>query len=230
MARESTIKLEFDLSGPVTATAVLDDPGITKGATTLITFDAADPGMVADLYQVNGYLQIDGTGWPSLDGKLHVISAVDDVAHTVTIATDTSAETALLPADIADITVTYAEDWTHVCLSEFTPNPATPSEIDATTMCDTERVNLPGLPGAGTATFAGMFDLDDPGMLALQAAQQDAKERWLVAKTRGGQLAMFYGVVSSFTMGNLAVEQAVPFSGTMTLKRSPTYGRVQATP
>ena len=224
MARESTIKLEFDLSGPDTVTAVLSTPGITKGTTTLVTLDAADPGLVGGDYVVGGYMEINGTGWPSLDGKLHVITAVG--ASTVTLGTDSSAETAALPATLTDIKVTYSATWTHVCLSEFTPNPATPTEIDATTMCDTERVNLPGLPGAGTASFTGMFDLDDAGMLALRDAQVDAKDRWLVAKTRGGQLAMFFGVVSSFTMGALGVEQAVPFTGTMTLKKSPNYGRV----
>lgn len=224
MARESTIKLEFDLSGPTWVTAVLATPGLTKGTTTLVTLDAADPGLVAGAYVVGGYMEINGSGWASLDGKLHVITAVG--ADTVTLGTDSSSETAALPATLTDIEVTYNETWTHVCLSEFTPNPATPTEIDATTMCDTERVNLPGLPGAGTASFTGMFDLDDAGMLALRDAQVDAKDRWLVAKTRGGQLAMFFGVVSSFTMGALGVEQAVPFTGTMTLKKSPNYGRV----
>jgi hypothetical protein len=224
MARESTIKLMFDLSGRTWITSTLD--AITNGATTIITMDALDAGMAATpiAYAKNGYLWIDGTGWESLDGKLHVISAADGTARTVTISTDTSAETAPLPASLTGVTVKYTT-WTDVCLSEFTPNPATPSEIDATTMCDTERVNLPGLPGAGTASFTGMFDLDDPGMIALRDAQADAVERWLVAKTRGGQLAMFFGVVSSFTMGALGIEQAIPFTGTMTLKKSPTYGR-----
>ena len=224
MARESTIKLEFELSGPTWVTAVLDTPGITKGSSTIVTLDAADPGLLATAYVIGGYMAVDGTGWPSLDGKLHVITAVG--ASTVTLGTDSSAETAALPATLTDIKVTYTATWADVCLSEFTPNPATPGEIDATTMCDTERVNLPGLPGAGTASFTGMFDLDDAGMIALRDAQADAKERWLIAKTRGGQLAMFYGVVSSFTMGALGVEQAIPFTGTMTLKRSPNYGRV----
>jgi hypothetical protein len=231
MARESTIKLEFDLQGATETAVVLATPGITKGATTQITLDAADPGLTANpvAYAVNGYLYIEGTGWPSLDGRLHVISAVDAANETVTISTDTSAETAPLPTPLTAITVTRS-DWTHVCLSEFTPSPGTPGEIDATTMCDVERVNLPGLPSAGTASFTGMFDLDDPGMLAFKAALDDAGERFLVAKTRRGQVAMFYGVISSFSMGALTVEATVTFTGTMTLKRSPEYARMTVTP
>lgn len=228
MARESTIKLEFDLQdGATPVYSVLDTPGLTAGTTTLITLDAADPGIVAvpPSYVVNGYLTINGSGWATLDGKLHIITAVDTVGATVTIATDTSGETADLPADLTDILVGTSQ-WTHVCLSEFTTNPTTPGEIDATTMCDTERVNLPGLPSAGTAGFTGMFDLDDAGMLALEAASIDGVERYMIAKTRKGQVAIFYGVVSSFIMGSLAVEQAVTFTGTFTLKSKPTYGRV----
>lgn len=228
MARESTIKLEFDLQDAgALVNSVLAAPGLTAGAGTVITLNATDPGLVADAYVVNGYLRIDGSGWPSLDGKLHVITAVG--ATTVTIGTDSTGETAALPTDLTDIMVGRTT-WTHVCLSEFTPSPGTPGEIDATTMCDVERVNLPGLPSAGTAAFTGMFDLDDAGMLAMQAAFADGADRYLVAVTRRGQVAMFYGVISSFTMGALTVEAAVTFSGTMTLKSSPTYGRVTVTP
>ena len=228
MARESTIKLEFDLQDAGTPVySVLAAPGLTAGATTVITMNATDPGIVGGDYEVNGYLIINGSGWPSLDGKLHIITAVG--VSTVTIGTDTSAETAALPTDLTDILVGRTT-FTHVCLSEFTTNPTTPGEVDVTTMCDTERVNLPGLPSAGTAGFTGMFDLDDPGMLALEAASIDGAERHMIAKTRRGQVGIFYGVVSSFIMGSLAVEQAVTYTGTFTLKSKPTYGRVTVTP
>jgi len=232
MARESTIKFEFELQNVAHDPAVLDTPGVTAGTTTLITLDAADPGVVAvpPWYVVGEVLFIDGTGWPSLDGKAHMITAFTPGATpTVTVATDTSAETAPLPGDLTDITVTTFT-WTHVCLSEFTPNPGTPGEIDATTMCDTERKNLPGLPTPGTASFTGMFDLDDAGMNALIAAQKDAVARYLVGYTRQGQSAVFHGVVSSFSIGSLTVEAAVTFTGTFTLDESPYYMKRPTTP
>ena len=226
MARESTIKLEFDLEGPTDVPVLLVAPGITKGPTTQIHVDPTDVTAVADGFAVNGYIKISGTGWKTLDNRLHIITAWDSGTDVITIATDTSAETAALPALLTDIKVVHNNLWTHVCLSEFTPSPGTPAEIDATTMCDVERVNLPGLPSAGTANFTGMFDLDDAGMLALREAYDSGDERWFVATTRKGQVAMFYGVISSFTMGALTVEAAVTFTGTMTLKQAPSYGRV----
>jgi hypothetical protein len=232
MARESTIKLEFELEQPGTGAITLKTPGITKStaagtagapATTVITYD--DTAAPNPMPKAGDKMLISGTGWPSLDGKLVKVTAVDNTtAHTITVEADTFAETATLPTTLTDIKASVPT-WAHVCLSEFSPNAGAPGEVDATTMCDTERVTLPGLPTPGTASFTGMFDLDDKGMLALQAAYDDGKPRHLIAKTRRGQQATFHGVVSSFAMGALAVEGAVTFTGNFTLDRAPTYAK-----
>jgi hypothetical protein len=232
MPRESTIKLEFALEAPGTGAITLKTPGITKStaagtastpATTVINYD--DTAAPTPMPKAGDLLLITGTGWPSLDGKLSKVTAVDDAtAHTITIAADTFAEAAALPTTLTDIKVAMPT-WAHVCLSEFSPNAGAPGEVDATTMCDTERVTLPGLPTPGTASFTGMFDLDDKGMLALQAAYEDGKPRYLIANTRRGQRAIFHGVVSSFGMGGLSVEGAVTFTGNFTLDRNPTYAK-----
>jgi len=222
MSRESTIKYTFQLEDAPRAESVLTAPGITKGATTLLHLDDADPGIVADppWYVVGESVFIDGTGFETLDGKVHPITVVNVGTGVITLGVNTSAEAGT--PTLADI-VAYPFEWIDVCLSEFTPNPGTPGEIDTTTMCDDERKNLPGLPTPGTATLTGMFDLDDTGMLALIAAQKDGVKRYLVGVTRFGQAAVFHGVVSSFSIGALTVEAAVTFSGTFTLDESPYY-------
>jgi hypothetical protein len=232
MARESTIKLEFELEDPGTGAITLKTPGITKStaastagapATTVISFD--DTAAPSPMPTAGEKVLISGTGWPSLDGKLVKITAVDSTtAHSITVEADTFAETAALPTALTEIKVSVPT-WSHVCLSEFSPNAGAPGEVDATTMCDISRVTLPGLPTPGTASFTGMFDLDDKGMLALQAAYEDGKPRYLIAKTRRGQQAIFHGVVSAFSMGGLAVEGAVTFTGNFTLDRNPTYAK-----
>ena len=146
-------------------------------------------------------IYVDNTGWASLDGKLHMIKSVNSVSGTITIETDTSAEVTALPTPITAIIV-HAIEWQEVCFSEFTPNPGTPGEIDTTTMCDTERRNLPGLATPGTANFTGMFDLDDEGMLAVIAAKDAATARFMVGTTRLGQAAVFHGIVSSASIGS----------------------------
>jgi hypothetical protein len=232
MPRETTIKLEFDLEVPGTGAITLKAPGVTKStaagtasvpATTIINYD--DTAAPNPMPKVGDLITITGTGWSSLDGKLVKVTAVDSTtAHTITVAADTFAETAALPTTLTDIKVA-APTWAHVCLSEFSSNAGAPGEVDATTMCDTERVTLPGLPTPGTASFTGMFDLDDKGMLALQTAYEDGKPRWMIARTRRGQMAIFHGIVSAFTMGSLAVEGAITFTGSFTLDRTPSYAK-----
>lgn len=216
MARESTIKLEFDLEDPANNDALtLASPGITAGNPTTVKLDALT-GLAA-----GDYIFIDGTGWPSLDGKLHQISALDVPNTEIDLNTNSTGEVAALPA-LVDITVTKLAI-TEVCLSDFTPNTGAPGEIDVTTMCDTERNTLPGLSSPGTASFTGMTDLDDAGMLALSAAYDDAVARWMVARSRRGTLAIFHGVVSSFAPGTMGVEAALTYTGNFTLDKKPYY-------
>jgi hypothetical protein len=227
MARESTIKMEFGLEKPGDQTALeLAAPGVTKGATTSIKTAAADGAWTSPdaPLKIGGAVVIDGTGWKSLDGKVHVIVTSDNATQTFTIGTDTSAETVALPTDLTAITVKPLV-LTHACLSEFGAEAGSPGEIDATTMCDDTRVTLPGLSSPGTANFTGMFDLDDPGMKAFMDAEADGVSRYLVAKTRFGQMAVFHGVVSAFSMGALAVEGVVTFTGSFTMDRRPTYAK-----
>lgn len=223
MGRETTIKLEFELQNPADdMTLTLETPGITVGATTQLHTDPDDPAWdeVPAVIAVGRYIALDDTGSAKLDKKLHLITAIDSVTGIITLATNTTGETGL--AAFGDMEA-IVPGWTHVCLSEFTPNVGAPGEVDATTMCDEERVNLPGLASPGTATYGGPFDMEDEGMLAMRDANDDAIPRYMVAKTRRGQIGIFHGVVSAFSMGALTVEAVVPFTGSFTMDRKATY-------
>jgi hypothetical protein len=229
MPRETTIKLEFALekipdtpATPYTLTGAGITKSATAGAVTTVLLDSASAPTVAPAK--GDFVYIAGSGWATLDNKLHIVSAYDATGHTLSINTDTFAEAGTL-GTVGDIKVSPVA-FDHACLSEFSTNPGSPGEVDATTMCDEERVNLPGLSSPGTASFTGMFDMDDAGMNAFIAAESDGKPRWLVAKTRRGQMAAFHGVVSAFSMGALGVEQAVTFTGSFTLDRAPIYLRL----
>lgn len=229
MPRETTIKLEFDLSDPDPTALTLKSPGITKStaagtaqapATTVIHTDPATAPTTAP--KAGDLIMVSGTGWKSIDGKLVRVTAFDGTSGDLTVAADTFAENTT--PTLADIKAGQMT-WHHACLSEFSANPGTPGEVDATTMCDTARVTLPGLASPGTASFSGFFDLDDAGMKALMDAEEDAKPRYLIAKSRRGQMAIFHGVVSSFSIGSLTVEGAIPFTGNFTLDKKPTYAK-----
>jgi hypothetical protein len=211
------------LENALSANADLVTPGIVAGATTTVKTDPTDPlwDTTPVTYRPGELLLIKETGWASLDDKVHMITAVNAVSGDVTIATNTSAETDPLAA-FGDMVIN-AFTWDEVCLSEFTPNPGSPGEIDVTTMCDVERVNLPGLPTPGTANFTGMFDLEDDGMNAMIAAQADGETRYFVGVSRRGQMAVFHGVVSAFAPGTMTVESALTYTGNFTLDQSPYY-------
>lgn len=221
MARESTIRFTFLLEKAKRVAAILETPGVTKAAATTIKISDTDPGWAAGYFAVGQLLYIENSGLPSLDGKLHMITVSNNVGELVTLSTDSSGDTETVAA-FGDVDV-YAIEWTEICLTEMTPSPGTPGEIDVTTLCDTERVNLPGLAAPGTASFAGVFDVDDTGMQALITAKKDAVERYLVGTSRRGQVAVFHGVVSSFSPGAITVESAFTFTGTFTMDESPYY-------
>ena len=223
MARETTLKFNFLLEKSRSARLPLTGAGITPGTATLVLADPADTDWATNqlLVAAGNMVYIENTGLPSLDGRVHMITQLNATTGVITLQTDSSSDTQTLGPQ-ANINVrTFV--WDHVCLSEFTPSPGTPGEIDVTTMCDLERRNLPGLPTPGTASFTGMFDFTDPGMQALINAQRDALPRYMIGVSRRGQQAVFHGIVSSFSIGAMTVEAALTFTGTFTLDQSPYY-------
>ena len=221
MARESTIGLTFELELSKKTALVLETPGITKGATTVLNVSNTDPGWAGGWLVAGQLIYLSATGVADLDGKLHMISASSVGSETVTLSTDSSGMSGTVAA-FGTINA-QAINWQECPLSEFSPTPGQPGEIDVTTMSDTERKNVPGLSSPGTASFGGMFDLEDDGMVALDAAYKDATDRYFVGRTRSGQVAVFHGVVSAFSIGQLSVEAAMPFTGSFTLDESPYY-------
>jgi hypothetical protein len=211
MARESTIGSKFyleDLTGtPATPGSIT---AVTKGATTTIS--------TTETLVAGDVVRISDTGWSSLDRTtVHRVSGVG--TGTVTIDTDTSHETAAAPSSGKIVKVKEIE----ICFAEFGLDTPTPNEVDVTTMCDTERQNVPGLANTGSATFGGPLDLTEKGVQALIAARDDAKPRSLRWITRMGQTGLLYGVVSSFVGAPQGVEQAVTFSGTFQVQGKPLY-------
>ena len=73
-----------------------------------------------------------------------------------------------------------------------------PDQIDATTIHDTQRVILYGLPAATSFTFDNIWDPSDAGLLALKAASQSQAERaFRFTFGTGGRIFLFYGQVSA---------------------------------
>lgn len=209
MARESTIGSIFYLE-TLPASAAVDVTALTAGATTLVT--------TALTAAIGDFIVLRNTGSKILDRlTMHRVSATG--VGTLTIDTDTTGET----FDITASTEAYKVGVQEVCFSEFGLDTPAPTEVDVTTMCDTERKNVPGLANTGSANFGGPLDLSDAGQKLLITAYKDALARNMAWVTRGGQTGLMYGVVSSFTAAPQGVEQAVTFSGTFQVQESAVY-------
>ena len=215
MARESTIGSVFKLeTAPPAATTVVT--AATKAAMAVLT----STGMT----MVKGdFCVIAGTGLESLD-RLTAHRVFAATATSLTVETDTTDDTGTDSGAGTVRKLTLVE----TCFAEFGNEPTTPGEVDVTTMCDTERRNVPGLSSPGSATFSGPLDLSDAGQKELIKAQKGAETRNLIWITRGGQTGIMAGVVSSWAAAPPGVEQAVQFSGTFQIKESPVYLDVQA--
>ena len=209
MARESTIGSIFYLE-TLPASAAVDVTALGAGTTTLVT--------TALTAAIGDFIVLRNTGSKILDRlTMHRVSATG--VGTLTIDTDTTGET----FDITAETEAYKVGIQEVCFSEFGLDAPAPTEVDVTTMCDTERKNVPGLANTGSANFGGPLDLSDAGQKLLITAYKDALARNMAWVTRGGQTGLMYGVVSSFTAAPQGVEQAVTFSGTFQVQESAVY-------
>jgi hypothetical protein len=208
MARESTIGSTFRLEN-VPAATTSPITGATKASKAVIT--------ATNTLTKGDYVIITGTGMESLDRKTpHRVSVASGT--TFTVDTDTTNDTAAATSGSFREIAT-----TEVCFAEFGVEASTPGEVDVTTMCDLERRNVAGLSSPGSATFGGPLDLTDVGQQALIKAFNDGLSRAMIWTTRGGQVGMLYGVVSSFAAAPQGVEQAVTFNGSFQIQDAPVY-------
>lgn len=208
MARESTIGTTFHLETlPRAAGATITS--VTKAANAVVS--------ATGTYAIGDLVAISGTGMKSIDRKT-AHRVIGQAVGTFTIDTDTTDEAAAATAGSAAV-LTLAE----VPLSEFGLDVPAPNDVDVTTMSDTERRNVSGLPNIGSASFGGPLDMTNTGVVLLIEASRDGVARQMSWKTRGGQVGLLYGVVTSFSAGPQGVEQAVTFTGTFQVQDSPLY-------
>jgi hypothetical protein len=215
MARESTIGSTFKLE-TMPQEATTPATAATKAAMAVLT-------TVGATLVKGDFIVIAGTGFKALD-RLTAHRVFLATATSITVETDTTDETLAVATAGTMRKVPMVE----TCFAEFGNEPATPGEVDITTMCDLERRNVPGLSSPGSATFSGPLDLSDAGQKELIKAQKGAETRNLIWITRGGQTGIMAGVVSSWAAAPPGVEQAVQFSGTFQIKEAPVYLDKQA--
>lgn len=211
----------FWISNGAAAVAVT---GATKGATTAI--------VAANTLVAGNFVQINNSGWSSLEGKFAKVAATPvPTATGFTLEINTSAETTTFPATGATATLLGANSWLEACVAGFDVSGGAADSIGVGTFCNSAAA-LAGAPGASTVALSGFVDLNSPGYMELVKASVDGLPRAFrfvmpQAADPGATappVMLFSGTVgaadSSFQTG-----AAATFTATVTLAAKPTIIR-----
>lgn len=116
-----------------------------------------------------------GTGWNSLDNRMFQI--VTATATSITIAVDTTGETAAFAAAAAALGTIYkSADWIEACLQGVDLDSGTADTIAVGTFCDA-GASLAGAIPNGTLNITGFVDPTDAGYNELLQASSDGLPR-----------------------------------------------------
>lgn len=140
---------------------------VTKGTTTSIT--------AANTLAVGDYVEINGTGWKSLDGKYAEVTIASGTAFTVAI--DTSGESTTANVATTEVSTIDKDTWIESCLSGLDISGGASDSVSTGTFCNSADA-LAGAPAASTAALSGFVDPTDPGFVELQTAGFDGLPRY----------------------------------------------------
>jgi hypothetical protein len=180
-------------SAPVTAA--------TKAAPVVLTFTTLPVGLNAgDVVIPQGF------GWKSIDGSPFQVD-IDSVAKTVTLLeSDASKEASA--ATLGTITpVTMSE----TCVTGWTLTEPAGTTIDTTTLCDTVRQIIGGLPGIPTWQVTGFWDSQDPMQKTMRDVYKSGKTVVFECRFNDGSGVLYLGTVNTYDI-RVALDQAIAYT------------------
>lgn len=96
--------------------------------------------------------------------------------------------------------------------------------IDSTTIHDSTKKQIPGLPSAITYQFDNIWDASDTGLLAMKAASDtQAKRAFKFQFGSGGKILYFAGYVGCAMLPGGQAQGLVTTSAVITMNGTPTY-------
>ena len=95
--------------------------------------------------------------------------------------------------------------------------------IDTTTIHDSTRTQVPGLPNAASFQFDNVWDVSDPGLAAMKAAGETQSQRAFLFTFATGQLMTFTGYVGASLLPTGQAQGLVTTSATITMFGAPSY-------
>lgn len=97
------------------------------------------------------------------------------------------------------------------------------SFVDVTTIHDSVKKQIPGLPEAASYQFEALWDVSDAGLVALKTASDDQSQKAFKFTFANGQIMLFLGYVSASLLPTGSSQDLVKTSVTITMFGTPTY-------
>lgn len=177
----------------------------TKAKPATFTFSA-----LPDELTEGRVVRVAGTGWRSVDGKAFQIS--DITSNTITLAdSDTSDE---VPAvTLGSITPVELEEF---CMATLTLSSPAGTDIDVTTMCETERETVGGLGAISTWNATGFWDGDDTVQTRLRELKRSLDNVVFAAQFRDSTGLVWVGNVNTLDIrAGVDTAVAITVGGTL---------------
>jgi len=171
MSITSTKGLKIWLSKSGVTTTDLIPTSISATDPTEIT--VADTTDLAD----GNIVEVNGTDYPELDGKLFIISNLTGTTFEL-LGADTTNTAGGVIGDDAKVAVYQTGDMQNICLSSIDISPGSTNTIDISTFC-APGASLPGNPTPGTITLNGYVDIEATGYKELIKAAEDGDAHML---------------------------------------------------
>lgn len=216
------------LNGQKTVTAV-DDVNNTFSVAdnSAAMVDASLNGVTATIpraVSLNGSVAlVQESGFPELDGKYFSVANATGTTFDL-VGSDTSKSATEAMQSGAKIYIWDGGIMVSLCLSAFAFNAETPGTVSVGTYCD-PTASLPAAAvSAGTATFTGYIDINDPAYPAILQAVDDAKRRVfsiVLPQDQGEIIApvTFSGITWDIPMG----DGGMAFTATAALGSRPVH-------
>lgn len=179
--------------------------GVTKAAPAVVSVVSATGLAVGDIVVPKD------TGFRSIDDQPWKVSVVSTLAITLE-GSDTTDEVNTATSGSLD-EYTMAE----ICMAGFSVSRPAGTTLDVTTMCDTSRKTLTGMPGQASWKANGFWDGVDAVQKLAEAAYASGDPQVFQMKFRDGTGVAFAGALNIFDI-DAAVDKPVTIAigGTVT--------------
>lgn len=202
--------------GPISGSAIAIT-GITKAATGVVSTAGAVPTNGSWVWlEVQGMTQVNEALFRVTGAGAGVFS-LEDVDGT---ALDTTAYDAFVSGSFRPVTFTTSV----TTATTISPSGGEFDQIDTTTIHGSQRSSIPGLPSAMSYQMDHMWDVQDPGLQALNAAYKASqKQAILYTFGVGGPKMAFGGYVGATLLPGGQSQGLVTTNTVFSMNGFPTY-------